>query len=287
MSSTFPNGSISFTSRVNLVDIIESSDINNAYSEIIAIEQSLEALSATSTGNNSYAITPSPAYTSYSTGMRLFSITDVASTGACTLNVSGLGPKAIKKNVSVALAANDILAGQVIQVVYDGTNFQLVSNITPTAAEIGAQPTITTLPIANGGTNSSTTLNNNRVMISSSGNIVEASSITANSALVSDGNGLPIASSTTSTELGYVHGVTSNIQTQLNSIFENSSNTFTNGTTTQTFTDTFCTSSALVVVAITGTPLGVWTANANSGSFTITSTVAETNSVAFTYYIIK
>ena len=73
-----------------------------------------------------------------------------------------------------------------------------------------------TLPVANGGTNSATTLNNNRVMISSGGAIVEQSAITANKALASDANGLPVASSTTDTELGYVHGVTSAIQTQLN-----------------------------------------------------------------------
>lgn len=41
--------------------------------------------------------------------------------------------------------------------------------------------------------------------------------ITANRALVSDANGLPVASATTATEIGYVSGATSNIQTQINS----------------------------------------------------------------------
>jgi hypothetical protein len=49
------------------------------------------------------------------------------------------------------------------------------------------------LPVANGGTNSSTSLNNNRVIISSSSKIVEASAITASKALASDANGLPVA----------------------------------------------------------------------------------------------
>jgi hypothetical protein len=40
--------------------------------------------------------------------------------------------------------------------------------------------------------------------------------ITAHSAVASNASGLPVASSTTDTELGYVHGVTSAIQTQLN-----------------------------------------------------------------------
>lgn len=73
-----------------------------------------------------------------------------------------------------------------------------------------------TLPVSRGGTGSSTTLNNNRVMQSFGGNVVEANAITASRALVSDTNGIPTHSTTTSTELGYVSGVTSAIQTQLN-----------------------------------------------------------------------
>jgi hypothetical protein len=73
-----------------------------------------------------------------------------------------------------------------------------------------------TLPIARGGTNSTTALNNNRVMVSSGGAIVEAAAITASRALVSDVNGIPTHSAVTSTELGYLSGVTSAVQTQIN-----------------------------------------------------------------------
>ena len=72
------------------------------------------------------------------------------------------------------------------------------------------------LPVANGGTNSNAALNNNRVMKSSGGTIIEAAAITANRALISDVNGIPTHSTVTNTELGYVSGVTSAIQTQLN-----------------------------------------------------------------------
>jgi len=53
-----------------------------------------------------------------------------------------------------------------------------------------------TLPIANGGTNSSTALSGNRAVVTNGSAIVE--------------------SATTATEIGYVSGVTSSIQTQLN-----------------------------------------------------------------------
>lgn len=73
-----------------------------------------------------------------------------------------------------------------------------------------------TLSVARGGTNSSTALNNNRVITSSGGALVEASAITANHALASDTNGLPVASATTDTQLGYLSTTTSDVQTQIN-----------------------------------------------------------------------
>lgn len=48
------------------------------------------------------------------------------------------------------------------------------------------------------------------------GNVTMKETFTANKAIVSDANGQAIASSTTATEIGYVSGVTSAIQTQLN-----------------------------------------------------------------------
>ena len=73
-----------------------------------------------------------------------------------------------------------------------------------------------TLPIARGGTNSSTALNNNRIIISKDSAIVEHTAITRDRALISNSVGIPTHASTTATEIGYVNGVTSSIQTQLN-----------------------------------------------------------------------
>ncbi|HOX22694.1 MAG TPA: hypothetical protein PLL10_04455 [Elusimicrobiales bacterium] len=77
---------------------------------------------------NVYEIALSPALTAYITGMRLAFKTTRVNTAAATLNINGLGAKAIKKNVSGALDAGDIAAGKVIHVVYDGTNFQLLNH---------------------------------------------------------------------------------------------------------------------------------------------------------------
>jgi hypothetical protein len=107
------------------------------------------------------------------------------------------------------------------------------------------------LSIAQGGTNSSTALNNNRFIISSGGSLVEANAVTASSAVASDANGLPVASSTTATELGFVHGVTSSIQTQLNG----KQSTLTIGNLTDAGTDGITVTGGTGAVIGTGTSL--------------------------------
>lgn len=74
------------------------------------------------------------------------------------------------------------------------------------------------LPVANGGTNSSTALSNNRIMKTVGGAIVEHAAITVDRALISDTNGIPVASVITKTELEYLDNVTGNIQAQINAI---------------------------------------------------------------------
>lgn len=74
-----------------------------------------------------------------------------------------------------------------------------------------------------------------------------------------------------------------------NAKFKKGNSTFTTRGTSQTFTDAFCTINSLVTVVITSStnPQGVWSVNSANGSFTITSTVAETADIAFDYFIQK
>lgn len=90
------------------------------------LNQSGSKISATASGTNTYTATISPAITAYSSGQRWFIKFTNANTGAATLNLNSLGAIPIKKNGNTALAANDILAGQILCLGYDGTNFQLV-----------------------------------------------------------------------------------------------------------------------------------------------------------------
>jgi microcystin-dependent protein len=72
----------------------------------------------------------------YFTGMRIRFIVGNTNTGASTVNVASLGVKDIKgRDGSSDPTAGDFLAGQIIELTYDGTNF-VVSNGVPFAASI-------------------------------------------------------------------------------------------------------------------------------------------------------
>lgn len=81
-------------------------------------------------------LTPSPAITSYTSGQAFYWIASGANTTNVTVNVSGLGAKALTKNGSTALVANDILSGALIGATYDGTRFQLTNVGNSVAATI-------------------------------------------------------------------------------------------------------------------------------------------------------
>jgi hypothetical protein len=68
-----------------------------------------------------------PGVFSYSNGISITFKSNFANTAAATINVNGLGTKDIRKEASASLAANDIKSGQVVTLVYDGTNFQMTS----------------------------------------------------------------------------------------------------------------------------------------------------------------
>jgi hypothetical protein len=114
---------------------------------------------ADSVGTDSYAITPSPAITAYAAGQMFRFKANTANTGACTLNVNGLGAKTIKKDVSTDLATGDILANQIVTVVYDGTNMQLVSVISGVLTG-----TAGILPTTKGGTGVNTSVSYSSVI---------------------------------------------------------------------------------------------------------------------------
>lgn len=116
---------------------------SNKFVTQTGLQHSAEVYAASVAGTDTYVITLSPIPTSYTAGMMIRFKADVANTGPATLNVNSLGAKTIKKNGSVDLNDNDIVAGQVVTVVYDGTNFQLVSKVPSTKLISQSSTTLT------------------------------------------------------------------------------------------------------------------------------------------------
>jgi hypothetical protein len=103
---------------------------------------------ATATGTDTYAISISGL--TMATGLRLRVLFTNANTGASTLNLNATGAQAIRKNGSTALVSGDISAGQILELVFDGTNFQIIGNISssaPVAPVLRAEVNLTNLQV--------------------------------------------------------------------------------------------------------------------------------------------
>lgn len=107
--------------------------------------------------------------TAYVAGQVFRFVSAGANTGAVTLNLNSIGAKAVTKRGTTALAANDIPSGAAVEVIYDGTQFQLIdpastsatpvtsitfgsTGLTPATTTTGAVTVAGTLIAANGGT---------------------------------------------------------------------------------------------------------------------------------------
>ena len=79
--------------------------------------------------NDTYACSLSPAATAYVTGTHYRFKANTANTGTASINFNSLGAKTIVKAfdgaITTVLVDNDILAGQWVDLVYDGTNMQM------------------------------------------------------------------------------------------------------------------------------------------------------------------
>ena len=111
---------------INTGDISDQRDQILINTDLI-MPETMYAADAGST--DTYAITLSPVPAAYTTGMVVRFKANTVNTGAATLNVNSLGAKTIVKHLNLTLANSDIKANQLVEVIYDGTNFQLLSPI--------------------------------------------------------------------------------------------------------------------------------------------------------------
>ena len=81
-------------------------------------------------GTNTITATAANSMTAYAAGQKFHFIVANTNTGATTINLNSIGAKAITKNGTTALAGGELVADSIVVVVYDGTQFQIISNNT-------------------------------------------------------------------------------------------------------------------------------------------------------------
>jgi hypothetical protein len=153
-------------------------------------------------GTNTITATAALGMSSYVTGQRFFFVAAASNTGAVTLNINAIGAKSVTKNGTTALVSGDIAINAVVQVVYDGTQFQLLNpvaaanvssfsagttGLTPNTATTGAVTLAGTLAVTNGGTGLATLTANNVMLGNGTSTPSFVAPSTTGNVLTSDG----------------------------------------------------------------------------------------------------
>jgi len=161
---------------------VADATVRASYASAGQVQDSAFTFLTSPSGTNTMTAAASLGMSAYVTGQRFFFVSPSTNTSACTLNINAIGAKAITKQGTTALVAGDIVSGAVIQVVYDGTEFQLVSpagsavnsfsagttGLTPSTATTGAITLAGTLAVANGGTGVTTSTGSGSNVLSTS-----------------------------------------------------------------------------------------------------------------------
>jgi len=118
--------SAAYKLKLTTPDDVEIWTVDNVSSaETFGASQLLTSVSGSDTIT---ATVTSPNFTAYAAGqMFSFVAAGANTTSAVTLNLNGLGAKALTKQGTNPLSAGDIQAGQIVLVEYDGTRFQFVN----------------------------------------------------------------------------------------------------------------------------------------------------------------
>lgn len=94
----------------------------------VIVHDGAENYAADTEASDTYAILVE-GVAAYKTGQIFRFKANTANTGAATLNVNAIGAKTIKKLHDQDLETGDIESGQMVEVIYDGTNLQMISQL--------------------------------------------------------------------------------------------------------------------------------------------------------------
>lgn len=118
-SANIPMGGFKIT---NLANGTNSTDAVN-----LGQLQSSAAKYLTVSGTDTITASLTPALGAYTAGDTFSFKVANTNTSSVTINIDSLGAKAITRDGTTALAANDLVADEIVTIVYDGTRFQVIN----------------------------------------------------------------------------------------------------------------------------------------------------------------
>lgn len=147
--------------------------VNNGVPEVVPVSGG---------SSNAYTVTYDPAPIALIIGQHYQFISSFSNTDASTLNVNGLGAHSLKKYRITDLESGDISSGVVIDTVWDGTQFQILSQLSSSSSgsvtSVATNNGLTGGTITNSGTIGLASIPNNTLMANTSGSSTYPSATT-------------------------------------------------------------------------------------------------------------
>lgn len=147
-------------------------------------------------GTNTITAVGAVGMTAYATGQKFTFVSAGANTGAATININSIGAKALTKNGATALSAGDIPSGAAVEVVYDGTQFQVVSAmpvVAPASGDVVGPASATDNAVARFDTTTGKLIQNSGVIVDDSNNVTGVATLKATTT-IGVGNTTPSSS---------------------------------------------------------------------------------------------
>jgi hypothetical protein len=112
------------------------------YASAGQVQDSVFTYLSTVAGTNTITANGPVLMAAYATGQILHFIAAGSSTGAVTININSIGAKSIVRTDGSPLSAGSIVLGAAVQIMYDGTNFQMLNSLATTSTGLTSTTTI-------------------------------------------------------------------------------------------------------------------------------------------------
>ena len=167
---------------------VANATIRTMYASAGQVQDNVLQFLTVVSGTNAITGVAAVGMSAYATGQRFSFVAAGTNTSATTININAIGAKAVTKNGSTALGGGEIVSGAVVEVVYDGTQFQLVTQSVPSGVIVMWSGSIASIPggwLLCDGSNSTPDLRNRFIVGAGSTYSVAATGGSADAIVVS------------------------------------------------------------------------------------------------------